>query len=582
MKRITLTILAYLLFTSTSFANSNFTDVNENTYYKTAIEWMEQNQIINGYPDGTFRPNVCVNRVEFLKMLFNTLNVDIFSYETDLFSDTPNGEWYTQYVFAGRARKTINGYSDGSFKPEQCVNRVEAIKMAILEFNDGEIPAQSGIFETPYDIAKITDNTWWKPYFESAMGSNLVGTNHFTTFNADWSGMKVESDFTNPTYNFGPGEPMTRKEVAEMLYRIKALKDSGERGSYIDGLKPNPIIIATNTEIAFSRTDNPFGTLNIETGTYTEILTEDYELLAANSYTNNPPVLLFRKGTQLFNYDIVNKKLEKIEIDPIQESEIIYASVSITDNTKFKISIFNTIESEGMYGYEVISSRYFFYDSISNKLEAIKNDAIEKLLSWNSGCSEYDSENNRIFYWPCGEGIGSAVPLLVYNIETDESQELISKNQFGTEYGAKVRYKEGRFIIISRRYDNDKSSYTPEIIVVEPKKNINILKYTFDPTKIFGSSIYGAMHIPEKDLFVIGGGQDITFLKYNSENKIYEMNKIDLGPAYVNFLFYDGTYIYITVKDHIYKIYPNNAKIIKEITLGFLTNSDTEITTLFY
>ncbi len=163
-------------------------------------------------------------RAELLKMLFKTLNVDVSTYDAKLFSDTPEGEWYTQYVIAGRARGTINGYPDGTFKPGQCVNRVEAIKMAILEFNDGKIPRVAGMYSDPYDIYKLfkdNDNPWWKPYYISAISSNTIGTEHFPKIEPYWSGVLY-------SFNFGPGEAMARKEAAEMLYRMKALKDNNE------------------------------------------------------------------------------------------------------------------------------------------------------------------------------------------------------------------------------------------------------------------------------------------------------------------------------------------------------------------
>ena len=167
MKKLIPFILFIFIFSSTAFANSNFNDVNNQTFYKQSIDWMLENEIINGYGDGSFKPDNCVNRVELLKMLFKTLEVDTTEYEAELFSDTYANEWYTEYVIAARARGTVNGYPDGTFKPSQCVNRVEAIKMALLEFNNGEIPDQYGMVINPYDIGEMSQDTpWWMPYFK--------------------------------------------------------------------------------------------------------------------------------------------------------------------------------------------------------------------------------------------------------------------------------------------------------------------------------------------------------------------------------------------------------------------------------
>jgi len=582
MKKVLFSILAALLLTTTVSASSNFSDVNDDTYYNTAIDWMQQNRVINGYEDGTFRPDNCVNRVELLKMLFKTLDVDINSYEAELFSDTYEGEWYTQYVIAGRARGTIDGYPDGTFKPGQCVNRAEALKMAVLEFNDGQVPAQWGMFGNPYDIAKVTDNPWWKEYFVSAMGSNTIGTEHFPRFEADWSGMGVDSDFANPTYNFEPAASMTRKEVAEMLYRMKALKDTGEEGSYNEDLVPAPLVLDNGLEIALSGLQGPLFAFNTETEAETEMFSDEYEVIAARTYANNPPSILVRKENQLFDYDTKTEALERIQMNDLKESERIHASVSITDDTQFKLAVFDTEETDGMYGYNVIASRYYFYDSVNNVLESIEDEAVMDLLTWNSGCSEYDSVNGRIFTWPCGEGIGSAPPISVYDIETGESEEIVSIDEFGNEYGAKVRYRDGQFIVISRRYDNDNDSYTPKILTIEPTEELTFTEYTFDPELVYGASIYGAMHLPDKNIFVIGGGYDITFLKYNTENEIYEMNKIDLGAAYVNFLFYDGEHIYIYFSGTIYQIDPEKAEITKQFGPAFLEDMNVEITTLLF
>lgn len=214
------TLLLLLIIGNTAFAN--FLDVNEKTDYRKAIMWMFNNGIVQGYSDETFRPEECVNRAEFLKMLFKTFNIPSNT-NSQLFKDIPSSEWYAPYILTARARGTIEGYPDGTFKPSQCVNRVEAVKMAILEFGNGEIPGVWGMYAQPYDVSQMDDNLWWQKYLNSAQSANLVGDEHFDRFNVDY-GDKAINDFQNPRYNFGPDEPMPRKEVAEMLYRMKYAK----------------------------------------------------------------------------------------------------------------------------------------------------------------------------------------------------------------------------------------------------------------------------------------------------------------------------------------------------------------------
>ncbi len=229
MKKFLTVMMAMFLGLSSSAYAVEFADVTISTPYNDSIDWMARNNVIEGYKDGTFGPDLCVNRVEFLKMLFETLEVNTENSNAILFSDTPAGEWYIPYVKTARQRGTINGYPDGTFKPGQCVNRVEAVKMAVLAFNNGEVPESYGssLFYTD-----VSTNEWYFPYLDYVFGANAVGLDH-----TGYDGYSIDGD-----YAFGPDQSMTRKEVAEMLYRMKVLQDY-ERTVYYEysTMNPDPI-----------------------------------------------------------------------------------------------------------------------------------------------------------------------------------------------------------------------------------------------------------------------------------------------------------------------------------------------------
>lgn len=245
MKKLLLaTLTIFLAVSQTGLAGFTFSDVNENTDYYGSMDWMYKNSIINGYPDGSFKPNKCVNRVEFLKMLFMTLEIDVNKSTAELFPDTPANEWYADYVRTARERKTINGYPDGTFKPDKCVNRAEAIKMAVLAFNDDKLPEMPSLNGDAADYGNAKDvdqNLWYFQYFDYAMVINAVGDKH--TKNLDSKGFN---------FNFFPNDSMTRKEVAEMLFRMKTVKDN-----YLEVFdpshEPNQINSVANMDFEFSR-----------------------------------------------------------------------------------------------------------------------------------------------------------------------------------------------------------------------------------------------------------------------------------------------------------------------------------------
>jgi len=58
---------------SATVVNAEFSDVSSGDYYFDAIDWMEENQIVEGYDDGTYRPFENINRAEFLKIVMEAV-----------------------------------------------------------------------------------------------------------------------------------------------------------------------------------------------------------------------------------------------------------------------------------------------------------------------------------------------------------------------------------------------------------------------------------------------------------------------------------------------------------------------------
>lgn len=117
--------------TTLASAAYDFTDVSDDNPYVSAIRWGKQSQVLNGYPDGTFQPDRVVNRAEFLKIVLQAKGIDVSqSNGSSGFIDVDENGWYAPFVRYAKEQGIIQGYADGSFKPEQAVNFAEALKMA--------------------------------------------------------------------------------------------------------------------------------------------------------------------------------------------------------------------------------------------------------------------------------------------------------------------------------------------------------------------------------------------------------------------------------------------------------------------
>lgn len=113
-------------------------DVIDAEQRRNVIGTASQLGIVQGYDDGTFRPDAPVTRAEALKMLLNasridqTVPMDTTSMAAMQFSDVSPADWFYDIVGKGVAYDLVDGYPDGSFRPQNPITRAEATKIAVL------------------------------------------------------------------------------------------------------------------------------------------------------------------------------------------------------------------------------------------------------------------------------------------------------------------------------------------------------------------------------------------------------------------------------------------------------------------
>ncbi|MBP7113885.1 MAG: S-layer homology domain-containing protein [Candidatus Peribacteraceae bacterium] len=129
---------------------ATFTDVSSSSY-GSAIAGLAERGIVEGYVDGTFKPNAKINRAEFLKILMEARFPEKTPSDLRCFVDldvqTP--QWYARTTCAAEELGIVQGYPDGSFRPEQSVQLDEALKMALLTYGINP-PATGGAWYERY------------------------------------------------------------------------------------------------------------------------------------------------------------------------------------------------------------------------------------------------------------------------------------------------------------------------------------------------------------------------------------------------------------------------------------------------
>ena len=93
-----------------------------------------ENSIVDGYDDGTFKPDAPINRAEALKIIFLASKLEPFDDidYSDRFSDVRPGDWYEEYVSSALSYEFVEGYDDGTFRPGQSITRAEASKIVLF------------------------------------------------------------------------------------------------------------------------------------------------------------------------------------------------------------------------------------------------------------------------------------------------------------------------------------------------------------------------------------------------------------------------------------------------------------------
>ena len=184
-----------------------FTDVKAGYKYFVAISYLKNNGLIQGYEDNTFKPNQKVTRAEALKLLVGSEQKDQQTDSQDdvskrPFTDTPLSEWYIPYLITAKEEGMVNGYPDGTFKPDNTINLAEMLKIYLESIAEDE-----GI---------VFDNTKANLFNDTPLDS------WYTKYTAYAGEKGIINIYSNNTVN--PEQELTRGYLAEIIYRMEMSK----------------------------------------------------------------------------------------------------------------------------------------------------------------------------------------------------------------------------------------------------------------------------------------------------------------------------------------------------------------------
>ena len=148
-------------------ASVTFSDVDPDSIVGNAVAELVPYGIISGYPEGDFRPDAIITRAEVAKVIVTFLklqNVAVEGVPTGFADVDATSHWAQKFIRLAIDYKIVNGYTDGTFKPDDPVKYSEAVKMIVCALGYGEL----AVNRTPAGAA------WYVGYITQAAELGLL------------------------------------------------------------------------------------------------------------------------------------------------------------------------------------------------------------------------------------------------------------------------------------------------------------------------------------------------------------------------------------------------------------------------
>ncbi|KRF03794.1 hypothetical protein ASG89_03290 [Paenibacillus sp. Soil766] len=182
--------------------NKNFTD--------TAFHWsrddvslLANKLVIDGMTDTTFAPDLSITRAEFAALAVRSLGLILNITTTATFSDVEASDWYATTVATAAKAGIIEGYEDGSFKPNAQITREELAAMIVRTMNYAGLKSNLSDSQQHALLSKFSDSNnivWAQKEIATAIDAGIINGLTDTTI--------------------GSSNQATRAEAATMLKRF--------------------------------------------------------------------------------------------------------------------------------------------------------------------------------------------------------------------------------------------------------------------------------------------------------------------------------------------------------------------------
>ena len=179
--------------TANSTQSNSLSDVTRGQWFNHAVSTLSSMGIVKGHNDGTFAPNAPITRAEFAAIAarFDDKNTDTSSKFTDIAS-----HWAKNEIGIAANKGWINGYPDGTFRPNQYITRAEAMTLVNRVLN--RLPENSS--DLLDSMIKWPDNSdasaWYYLAVQEATNSHAYSDKSKDDKYEKWTTIRDARDWT--------------------------------------------------------------------------------------------------------------------------------------------------------------------------------------------------------------------------------------------------------------------------------------------------------------------------------------------------------------------------------------------------
>lgn len=382
MKKIIITLFSVCAMIGLSFTTFAYSDIEENTTVSEAVNVLSDLNIVNGFENGSFKPDQTVTRAEMAKMICEILNVSSNSFSAQMYNDVSKEHWGFNYINSISSLGIVNGYGDGNYGPDDIVTFEQAIKMIVCALGYEPAATEKGGYPNGYitianSLGLLTNVT------TSKRGDIAV-----LIYNALETPIMEQTTYgENPSYEIMNGENYKTLLTKKDIYKFTGIV--GENC----GL--NKIIIAITKDSKdgeFKKNDYiklSFGEVDMSNYAYQKVsayvkrIEDTYSIVSLLSIDDSKQFSITSNQIISIDSNKIKYYSDNSRIKTLQIDEDIIIELNKNTNIIDNISFFEGqedielmfIENDGDSSYDAVIATCYFTERIS-KVDSAKNKII--------------------------------------------------------------------------------------------------------------------------------------------------------------------------------------------------------------